>query len=83
MTQITVVWKEISGGSRIFLRGGTNSKNAGAYLLFCKFLAGNCMKMKEFKPRGRIPVAFLDPPMEMASVYQLLNAKELLYCTVK
>ena len=32
--------------------GGGNSQSGCANLLFCKFVAENCMKMKEFGPRG-------------------------------
>ena len=33
-------------------------------LLFCKYFAENCMKMKEFGlPGGGVPGAPLDPPM--------------------
>ena len=39
----------VSGVYRIFLRGvGKLAK----VLLFCKFFAENCMKMKEFAPGG-------------------------------
>ena len=48
-----------SGGSRIFLGGG--HLPSGCVILF---FAENCMKMKEFGPRGRVPGATpLDPPM--------------------
>ena len=42
----------------------TRSLSGSINLLFCKFLAKNCMKMKEFGPRGgaRVPGAPLDPP---------------------
>ena len=41
-----------SGGSR-FPQGGANSQSVCANLLFCKFFAKHCMKMKEFGPGGR------------------------------
>ena len=47
-------------------RGGANPQGGGANLLFCPNFPENCMKMKEFGPRGggarpwRPP---LDPPM--------------------
>ena len=44
--------------------GGGNPKNGCANLLFCKFFAENCMKMKELGPQGaRVPGAPLDLPM--------------------
>ena len=46
--------------------GGTNSQRGCANLLFCKFLAENCIKMKEFGPQGRGALLWcspLDPPM--------------------
>ena len=45
---------KFSGGSRTFLRGG-NSQSGCANLLFFKFVAENCMKMKEFGPLGACP----------------------------
>ena len=42
--------KHCSRGSRNFLRRGANSQNGCANLLFCKSLAENCTKMKEFGP---------------------------------
>ena len=46
----------------IFLRGVPTPKD----LLFCQFLAENCLKMKEFGPQGaRVPGAPLDPPMNL------------------
>ena len=33
-----------------FSRGGTNSQSVDPNLLFCIFLAENCIKMKEFEP---------------------------------
>ena len=35
-----------------FPEGGANSKSGCVTLLFCKLFAENCMKMKEFGPRG-------------------------------
>ena len=35
--------------------GGANSQRRCANLLFCKFVAENCMKMKEFGPLGACP----------------------------
>ena len=52
-----------SGGSR-FSRGGAPIPKLG---LFCKCFAENCMKMKEFGPKGggRVPgPPPLDPPMK-------------------
>ena len=45
--------------------GGTNPQGGGANLLFGQKFAENCMKMKEFGPRGRGPRPWrpLDPPM--------------------
>ena len=40
------------GRSRIFLRWGANSQSGCTNLLFCEFFAKNCMKMKQFGPRG-------------------------------
>ena len=42
--------KIASGGSRISKRGSANSQEQYTNLLFCIFLAENCMKMKEFGP---------------------------------
>ena len=54
---------DCSGGSRIFLGAPTPKMR-----LFLKLFAENCMKMKEFIPRGggtRVPGASpLDPPMD-------------------
>ena len=49
-----------------FSRGGANSQGWCSNLLFCKMLAENCMKMKEFRSpgRGHVPgVPPLDLPM--------------------
>ena len=48
--------------SRIFLRRAPPPE-VGANLLFCKFFAENCMKMKRFGPGGAHPWRPLDPPM--------------------
>ena len=46
--------------------GGANSQSGCANLLFCKFVAENCMKMKEFEPReGHASLTTpLDLPMD-------------------
>ena len=50
-----------------FLQGGAPTPRLG---LFCKFFAENCMKMKEFGPRGaRVNGAPLDPPMSSSLVW--------------
>ena len=43
---------QLSGGSRISQTGGANPQGGGANLLFCPIFPKNCMKMKEFGPRG-------------------------------
>ena len=54
-----------SGESRIFLAGGPTHKSGCTNLLFCKFFAENCMKMKEIGPQGgggaRVHAPSLDP----------------------
>ena len=42
----------VSGGSRIFLRGAPTLK-VGVLTYFAIFFAENCMEMKEFGPGGR------------------------------
>ena len=49
-----------SGGSRIFPRGCANSQKC---YYFSIFFAENCMKMKEFGPRGSSLATPLDPPI--------------------
>ena len=46
-------------------RGGGNFQGGDANLLFNQIFPENCMKMKEFGPRGgaRVPGAPLDPPL--------------------
>ena len=57
----------VSGESRIFLRGAPTPKVG----LFCKLFAKNCMKMKEFGypregwGRARVPGTPLDLPMNI------------------
>ena len=41
-----------------FPKKGANSQSGCANLLFCKFFAENCRKMKEFGPEARVP----EPP---------------------
>ena len=49
-----------------FPEGGANPQSGCANLLFRKFFAENCMKMKEFGPRGgaHVPGAPLDPQIQ-------------------
>ena len=49
--------KQASGGSRIFLTRGAYSKSWCANLLFCKFFAENCMKMKKIGSQGGMSLA--------------------------
>ena len=59
-----------SGGSRIFPK----VRQLPKVLLFFKFFAENCMKMKEFGPLevgARVPGAPLDPPMHYVDVFQV------------
>ena len=48
-----------------FPKKGANSQSGCANLLFCKFFAENCMKMKEIGPQGgggaRVHAPSLDP----------------------
>ena len=55
-------YMSISGGSRIFQRGVCQLPKV---LLFFNFFVENCMKMKEFGPRGGVPGAPLNPPMSI------------------
>ena len=57
---ISYLSSPFSGGSRIFLRG---VRQLPKVLLFCKFFAENCMKMKEFGFPGGVPAPPLDPPI--------------------
>ena len=52
-----------SGGSRISQTGGANPPCGGVNLLFCPIFIKNCMKMKEFWPRGGC--ASLAPPLDL------------------
>ena len=52
-----------SGGSRIFPRRAPTPNVAVLTYYFAIFFAENCMKMKEFGPRGCIPGTPLDPPI--------------------
>ena len=46
-------------------RGGANPQGRDANVLFGQKIPENCMKMKEFGPRGGgVPGAPLDPPMD-------------------
>ena len=54
-----------------FSEGGAPTLKLGLFCQFCKF-AENCMKMKEFRPRGAVPWGSpLDPPI--LSVHGLWN----------
>ena len=57
---LKVKLSESSGGSRIFPRG---VRQLPKVLLFFNFVPENCMKMKEFGPRG----ASLVPPLKSAN----------------
>ena len=59
-----------SGGSKIYETGGggggggvANFKGGGKNLLFGQIFPENCMKMKEFGPRGHVIGAPLDLPL--------------------
>ena len=45
-------------------QGSPTSKMGAQTYYFAKFLPPNCMKMKEFGPRGRIFGTPLDPPLQ-------------------
>ena len=63
----SVIW-EISVADPGFPRGGgTNPQGRGAKLLFSKKIPENCMKMKEFGPRGGC--ASLAPLLRSANEY--------------
>ena len=73
-------------------RGVPTPQVGGANLLFCPIFTENCMKMKEFGPRGGGARPWhppLDPPMEMLlrsfflrkkCVYVIISSNELWYC---
>ena len=52
-----------------FREGGANSQSECPYVLFCKFFAENCMKMKDFGPGGTSLVPPLDLPMDYMADY--------------
>ena len=58
-----------SGGSKIFLGGGVGGPNPTVGLFFQLF-AENCMKMKEFGPRGRVPGA----PLGSANAWSIFQS---------
>ena len=62
-----------SGGSRIFPRG---VRQLPKVLLFFKFFAENCMKMKEFGPQGACPWRPLDPPMVFNLILKKIPTKK-------
>ena len=47
-----------------FSSGGANSQSGCANLLFCKFFAESCMKMKDLDPGNRPPPRSPNAPME-------------------
>ena len=57
-----------------FPRGGcANPQGGGANLLFGQITPQNCMKMKEFGPRGdHVPSAHLDLPMHLTFFFDIL-----------
>ena len=59
-----------------FLRGlGAHPQGGGANLLFGQKFSENCMKIKEFVPRGGAPgTPLLDPPMPGSNVNQLFRS---------
>ena len=59
-----------SGRSRISQRGGANFQGGDKNLLFGQIFPKNCMKMKEFGPRGGR--ASLAPPLRSANGYSHL-----------
>ena len=65
-----------SGGSRIFLRGGAPTPKI---LLFCRYFAENCMKMKEFGPPGAcVPGAPpFNPPMPFPHCWSRSRSRPL------
>ena len=52
MLNIHPMWMHYSGGSKIFQRRGRQSPRWEPNLLFGQKFPKNCMKMKEFGPRG-------------------------------
>ena len=54
----------LAGADPGFSWGGANPWGACSNLLLCKIFAKNCMKMKEFGPRGGVPSA---PPLGSAT----------------
>ena len=65
-----------SDGSRIFLKGEAPTPKVG---LFFQLFAENCMKMKEFGPRGASLVPPLDPPMQNALWTFAVSLRYLLF----
>ena len=43
--------------------GSANSRGGGRQYTILPNFSKNCMKLKEFGPRGRIPRAAVDPPL--------------------
>ena len=54
---------------------GFFTQSGCANLLFCKYFARNCMKIKEFEPQGvHIPGAPLNPPMSKLNKLKHVHA---------
>ena len=72
-----------SGASRIFLRGGVLTPKVGVLTYyFAIFLAENCMKMKEFGPKGgRVPGGPLGSPNAYCSNWKLLSGENIAMAT--
>ena len=72
-TIVPILWVPVADPG--FPRGGANFRGRCTNLLFCKFFVQNCMKMKEFGPRGGAGASLARPWIR----HWVPNTKEFMF----